>query len=194
MTYPLVDMTCVVGSIDGQSVILGADSAAIGAGSGSEIYTPPEPKVFVCGRYVIGVCGSYRVGQVLRYQAELPEPATSADLRSFLIRELIPAIGDLLEAKGVVGSSRACLGHKVSMLLGYDGQLWHVSPDLTVLPEVEFGAIGSGRLRAYAALHALKAARVQPAQRRLELALEAAATYTATVRPPWHFVRSGDVP
>ena len=62
--------------------------------------------------------------------------------------------------------------------------------DLTVLPEVDFGAIGSGRLRAYAALHALKAAGIEPAQRRLELALEAAAKYTASVRPPWQFVRS----
>ncbi len=167
MTYPLVDMTCVVGSIDGQTVILGGDSAAVGEPDGSEIYTPPEPKVFVCGRYVVGVCGSYRVGQVLQQHAELPEPSTSGDLRSFLIRELVPAIGELLEAEKVVGSSRACLGHKVSLLLGYDGQLWHVSPDLTILPEVEFGAIGSGRLRAYAALYALKSAGVEPARRRL---------------------------
>ncbi|MCP3956677.1 MAG: hypothetical protein GY719_02375 [bacterium] len=32
---------------------------------------------------------------------------------------------------------------------------------------------------------------VEPAQRRLQLALETAAIYTATVRPPWHFVRGG---
>ena len=182
-------MTCVVGTIDGQTIILGADSAAIG--DGSEIYTPPEPKVFACGPYLVGVCGSYRVGQVLRYRAELPEPPPSTDLRSFLIRDLVPAIGSLLEAERVLGSSRACLGDKVSLLLGYQDQLWHIGSDLTVLPEVEFGAIGSGRLRAYAALHALKRAGVEPAQRRLELALETAAKYTATVRPPWHFVSNG---
>ncbi len=69
------------------------------------------------------------------------------------------------------------------------GQLWHVGPDLTVLREDEFGAIGSGRIRAYSALHALKVAGVEPAERRLELALETAAKYTTSVRPPWHFVR-----
>ncbi len=193
MTYPLVDMTCVVGSIDGQSVILAADSAAVGDPDGSEIYTMPEPKVFECGAYLIGVCGSYRVGQVLRYRGQLPEPsATAADVGSFLIRDLAPAIGELLAAEGVVGSHRTDLGDKVALLLGYRGQLWCIASDLSVLPEVEFGAIGSGRLRAYAALHALKSAGVEPAQRRLELALEAAAKYTASVRPPWHFVQSGD--
>ena len=190
MTYPLADMTCVVGSIDGQTVILAADSAAIGDPDGSEIYTPPEPKVFACGPYVIGACGSYRVAQVLRYRAELPEPPPSIEFGSFLVRDLAPAIGELLEAEKVVGSHQTYLGNKVALLIGYREQLWCIASDLTVLPEGDFGAIGSGRLRAYAALHALKAAGVEPVQRRLELALEAAAKYTASVRPPWHFVRS----
>ncbi len=185
-----MDMTCVVGAIDGQDVILGSDSAAIGAPDGSEIYTPPEPKVFTCGPYAFGVCGSYRVAQVLRYAEQLPEPSRNLDFGSFLIRDLAPAIGELLEAKSVVGSHRTYLGKRVALLLGFQGQLWCIASDLTVLPEVDFGAIGSGRLRAYAALHALKAAGIEPAQRRLELALEAAAKYTASVRPPWHFIRS----
>ncbi len=189
VAYPLEYMTCVVGTIDGQSVILGADSAAVG--DGPEIYTPPEPKVFACGQYLFGVSGSYRLAQVLRYRAELPEPPSLADLGSFLVRDLAPAIDGLLEAEGVEGSRRAYLGDKVALLLGYQDQLWHISSDLTMLPEVGFGAIGSGRLRAYAALHALETAGVEPAQRRLELALETAAKYTATVRPPWHFVRGG---
>ncbi len=138
---------------------------------------------------MVGVCGSYRVAQVLRYRAELPEPPDSTGLKSFLIRDLAPAIGDLLAAEEVVGSHRTYLGEKVAILLGYRGQLWCIASDLTVLREVELGAIGSGRLRAYAALHALKSAGVEPVQRRLELALEAAAKYTASVRPPWHFVR-----
>ena len=188
MSYPPADMTCVVGSIDQQAVILAGDSAA--TGDGSEIYTLAEPKVFACGPYVVGVCGSYRVAQVLRCQGDLPEPPPATDIGSFLIRDLAPGISDLLEAEGVAGSRRAYLGDKVALMLGYRGQLWHIGSDLTVLPGGEFGAIGSGRYWAYAALHALKAADVEPAQRRLELALEAAAKYTATVRPPWHFLRS----
>ncbi len=114
----------------------------------------------------------------------------SDDFEAFLVRDLAPAIGDLLETEGVVGSHRTYVGHKVALLIGYRGQLWCIGSDLTVIPEVEFGAIGSGRLRAYAAPHALKVAGIKPAQRRLELALEAAAKYTASVRPPWHFVKS----
>lgn len=183
-------MTCIVGSVDGQAVILAADSAALGAPDGSEIYTIPEPKVFGCGPYVVGVCGSYRVAQVLRYRGELPEPPDPTQFGSFLACDLAPRIGALIAAEGVVGSHHTYLGDKVALLLGYQAELWHIAPDLTVLPEVEFGAIGSGRHRAYAALHALNSAGVEPAQRRLELALETAAKYTASVRPPWHFVRT----
>ena len=179
-------MTCVVGATDGGAVILGADSAA---GSGEEIYTiPAAPKIFARGPYLFGVCGSYRVAQVLRFRAELPDLPTSMDLEPFLVRELVPAIRNAVQAEDVAESGRRLLGEKTTLLLGCKGQLWHVGPDLTVLPEGRFAAIGSGRLRAYAALHALEAAGVEPPRRRLELALEAAAEFTSNVRPPWQFL------
>jgi hypothetical protein len=95
-----------------------------------------------------------------------------------------------MSTEGRLNRSR-CLSpyqEAVTLLLGSRGQLWHIDPDLTVLPEVGFGAIASGRLRAYSANYALQAAGVEPAQRRLELALEAAAMFTSSVRSPWHFI------
>ncbi len=182
-------MTCVVGTTDGETVILGADSAA---GNGEEIYTvPAAPKIFVRDPYLVGVCGSYRVAQILRFGAEWPDVPPSADLESFLIRELVPAIRSAVTAEGVAESGRWILGDKTALLFGCRGQLWHVGADLTVLPETGYAAIGSGRLRAYAALHALQAAGVEPPRRRLELALEAAAAFTSNVRPPWHFLTTG---
>ncbi len=72
-------------------VILGADSVG---SNGNEIKTFPNRKVFVRGPYVFGVCGSYRVAQVLRYRAELPEPPAEWDSEAFMVRELVPAIHD----------------------------------------------------------------------------------------------------
>ncbi len=183
-------MTCVVGNTDGETVIFGADSAA--AGIGEEIYTiPAAPKIFARGRYLLGVCGSYRVAQILRFRTELPDVPKSEDLEAFIIRELVPTIRRAVKTEGVAGRGRALLGEKTALLLGCRGQLWHIGADLTVLPETGFAAIGSGRLRAYAALHALEAAGVEPPRRRLELALEAAAAFTSNVRPPWHFLTTG---
>ncbi len=183
-------MTCVVGVTDGEIITLGADSAA--GGSGDEIYTLDMRKVFARGQYLFGACGSPRVGQVLRYQAELPEPPASADLEPFLVRELVPAIRTAVEDEGLASPGRAFLGEKTALLVGCRGRLWCITSDLTVIPEHPFAAIGSGRLRAYGALHALQAAGVEPVQRQLELALAAAAAYTANVRPPWQFVSSAD--
>ncbi len=182
-------MTCIVGITDGESVTLGADSAA---GTGEEIYTLETRKVFARGPYLFGVSGSFRVGQIMRFRAELPEPPPSTDLEPFLIRELVPAIRRVVTEEGAAGSGPTILGAKTTILLGCRGQLWCVTNNLTVIRESPFAAIGSGRLRAYGALHALQASATEPSRRRLELALEAAAAYTANVRPPWYFISSSD--
>jgi ATP-dependent protease HslVU (ClpYQ) peptidase subunit len=180
-------MTCVVGSTDGSRILLAADSAG---GHGDEIYTLPARKVFAVGPYLFGVCGSYRLAQVLRYRIELPDPPESDALEPFLVCDFIPVLRRALEKEHVAGCKRGSLGEKTCILLGCRGELWHVRPDYTVLREGPYAAIGSGRLRAYGALHALHAAGVEPAERRLELALGASAAYTSTVRPPWQFIRS----
>jgi len=187
-------MTCVVGVSDGKTILFGADSAAA-SGDGpqqiSEIYTAAEPKVFACGGYLLGVCGSYRVAQILRYRAELPVlPPSTEDVEGFLVRELLPAVAATVEAAGIAGSRSGYLGDLVCLLLGVQGQLWNISSDLALLPEADFAVVGSGRHHAYGALYALQAAGVGAPHRRVEIALEAAAAYTPTVRPPWHFVSS----
>ena len=181
-------MTCVVGKTDGHTILLGADSA--GSDGKDEIYRIREPKVFRCGAYVIGVAGSYRIAQVLRLKAALPAPpATTTDLEPFLVRRLMPAIAAAVRADGVAGEGRDILGPRTGLLLGCHGRLWHIDPDLTVIPEGSFASIGSGRIRAYAALYALEAAGVTSARRCIDIALAAAAEYTASVRPPWHYAK-----
>jgi hypothetical protein len=182
-------MSCIVGITDGKTVTFGADSAG---GLGDEIYTLDVHKAFARGPYLFGVCGSMRVGQVLRFKAELPEPPAT-DLEPFLVRELVPAIRRALTEEGVAGSGTEILGDKTAILLGCRGQLWTICQDLTLVREAPYAAIGSGRLRAYGALHALHASSVEPARRLLEMALAAAAAYTSNVRPPWHFVSGGSV-
>ena len=181
-------MTCIVGVIDGGRVILGADSAA---SCDDEIYRLPESKVFCNGSYVIGVTGSYKLGELLRFKACLPDPPKgSDDLKPFLVRHLMPVVAEVVRAEGAAHEGLRILGPRTGFMLGCRGQLWHVDPDLTVSREGSFASIGSGRLRAYAALYVLEKAEVGPAKRRLELALEAAAEYTASVRGPWQFVES----
>jgi len=185
-------VSIVLGDTEKGSLVFAADSAGA---TGDEIYTIDTPKVFALGSYLLGYCGSYRVGQVLRHHLELPEPP-AGDPERFLVREVVPILRETVAAQcGVADASAASgpirrhLGEKTALLVGFRGRIWCVGPDLTVTPEPAYAAIGSGRLRAYGALHALHAAGVGPVGRRLELALEATFAFTANVRPPWRFVR-----
>ncbi len=182
-------MTCVAAVVSGDTILAGADSAA---GMGEEIYRLDEPKVFVREPYLLGYCGSLRIGQILRHRVELPEPPESEDLTPFLVRELVPAVRRAVEEEGAAGEGKAFLGEKTVILIGWRGKLWTLGTDLSIFPAgADFVAIGSGRPRSYGAFHALAAAGVEPARRRLELALEAAAAYTSNVRAPFHFVTLG---
>ena len=176
-------MTCIVAETDGQEILFAADSAW---GHGDEIYTLDTPKIFQHGECLFGVCGSFRVAQILRHHVEPPTPPDD-DLESFLVRDLLPALRAAVLEHHTAGPGFAFLGEKTTLLIGCRGQLWTVGTDLIAIRENPFAAIGSGRLRAYGALHALHAEDHATPQRRLELALGAAAAYTTTVRPPWRF-------
>ena len=184
-------MTCIVGVVDEGRVILGADSA--GSGKENEIYSLPERKVFARGPYLFGITGSYRLGEVLHFKTELPELPKQHDLKRFLVHELVPAVADAVLKNHCAHEGREILGPRTGFLLGVRGSLWCIISDLTVFQAGSFASMGSGRLRAYPALHALEAAGVTPAKRRLELALEATYAYTSDVRGPWQFVESESI-
>ncbi len=182
-------LTIVIADTDGETVVFAADSAAA---SGNEIYTLETEKVFKRDGYLFGYCASYRIGQILRHCVQLPEyPEEATDMEGFMVRALVPAIRKAVETEGAVGSGRGFLGDKTCILTCIRGQIWNIGPDLAVIRESPFAAIGSGRLRAYAALHALRAAGIKPVQRRIKLALEATAEFTSDVRPPWLVVTMG---
>jgi hypothetical protein len=63
-------MTCIVGIVDGDRVVIGSDSLASMDDWGRERL---DKKIFSNGEYVIGVCGSYRAAQILKYDVNFPK-------------------------------------------------------------------------------------------------------------------------
>ena len=115
-------MSVVIAVSDGETIEAGADSAV---GSPEEIYELLEPKVFVRGDYLIGYCGSLRIGQILRYQTELPEPPPDGNLTAFLVQEVVPEIQRAVEVAGAAGKDHF-LPNKTVILLGCRGGLWSI--------------------------------------------------------------------
>jgi len=56
-------MTCIVGITDGKRIVMGCDSAG-SSPENPEIYNVAVDKIFTTGEYLVGICGSYRAGQI----------------------------------------------------------------------------------------------------------------------------------
>lgn len=180
-------MTLVLALVDDEGNIhAGADSAI---GGENEIYRFHEPKVFIKGPYLLGYCQSARLGQVLRYHFEAPEPSTDEeDLNGFMVATFVPALRRVLEIHGAMTPGLVEMPKGSVVMVGYRSQLWCISTNLTVTQMTPRAAIGSGRSHAYGALHALMASGTEPFGRIIELTMEAAAEHSPRVRPPFRYL------
>jgi len=83
---------------------------------------------------------------------------------------------------------RCKLGNKTQVVLGIQGQIFNLTTDFAVVRSPPVDCIGIARHHGYAAMHALAAAGVKPARKRIRMALEAAAEHSLYVRPPFRFL------
>jgi hypothetical protein len=182
-------MSLVISEEEEGRVIMGADSAA---GSAEEIHVYPDlEKIVQRGPYLVGHCGQALVGQAVNVFVEWPEPPKSGELLPFLVREVVPEIRRGVQEAGAVYEGPAILGDKTVLVLALRGQLFVIGSDLFVIKSPGLTCIGAGRPYAYPTMKALKAAGVEPARKRIEMTLKAAAEECPFVRPPFRFLKSG---
>jgi len=175
-------VTCIVGIAQDGAVVLAGDSAGSSAGH-EEIYTFNNAKVFRLGAYGIGFTTSYRMGQILRYETDLPEPP-QADLERFMATTFV----DVLRRSFERGGFSRGLGEHGSILVGVQGCLFAIGTEYQVLSgATPYLAVGSARRTAYGALFALDSSTKKPRER-AEIALRAAQRFNSGVRAPFDFV------
>jgi len=193
-------MTCIVAVTDGETVVLGGDSAAVG---GYELRLRTDRKVFQVGSYAIGFTTSFRMGQILRYETKLPEPpekATPDELERFVVTEMVPAIRRSFAEHGFAKTARFTSPRDASVteegqevgglfLVGVAGQIFEIRQDYQVgRPAASYSAVGFGAPVALGALYVLESFPDLSLQERATKALAAAESYSAVVRGPFHFV------
>lgn len=182
-------MTCIVGIEHDGVVYVGGDSAGVYDETFSVLVRADE-KVFTRDRaadtWAFGFAGSFRLGQILRYTLDLPTPDDGDDVSSFLVTDFVDAVRDALDRAGALSVRARVETAPGEFVLGYRGRLYVVEEDLQVGRSVEpYVAIGCGDMLALGSLHST---RDRPPVERITTALDAAATYSAGVRPPWHVV------
>jgi ATP-dependent protease HslVU (ClpYQ) peptidase subunit len=173
-------MTCIAALVHNGTVHMGGDSAGVG---GYDLTLRADPKVFVHGVHVIGFTTSFRMGQIIQYHAEIPDPAKGCnDLMEHMVTKFIPAVRTALKkhAYTKVDNNREEGG---TFLVGVYSHLFMVGSDFQVGESLAgIDAVGCG---ADYALGAMAAAPQRKPIKRLELALGIAEKFSAGVRRPF---------
>lgn len=172
-------MTCIVGLIDKDGVAhLASDSL------GSNSYTKStykNQKIFKKDKLLIGYTSSYRMGQLLEHQLNLPDRKVGQTLDNWMYVDFVNAIRKLLKDNGFlkVDSNKEEIG---TFIVAGEGRLFIMQDDLAVLESDElFDACGSGEDHAKAAVYQLlKNTKLSPKQI-LEEAVNTASRYVTSV-------------
>ncbi len=176
-------MTIIVGVLDGKGgVVMGGDSAGVNAEQ--DLQLRKDEKVFVNGPFAIGVCGSWRVNQALRF-ASLPRYDNGCDPFEFMVKAFVPFLRDLLSRE------QEDKDKKPEFLVSFAGRLFHVYGNLQVSEElVSFEACGCAAQVARGALYAIDHYSLErSAENRVSAALKAAQRFSSGVREPFNFVK-----
>lgn len=178
-------MTCIVGMTHNGKVWMGGDSAGTAGNMNQRIRA--DKKVFVKGEFIIGFCGSFRMGDLLKHTFEIPDTAEVTDPDKFMVNQFVDALRNLLETE----NKKAGLSDRdklyPSILVGFRGRLYNVESDYQCgRPEDGFDSVGSGSSVAVGAMHGSRS--IKSPRKRIEAALEAAARNDAAVRPPFHIL------
>ena len=172
-------MTCIVGIEDKGVVWMGADSA-YSDGQTQGLAAADNPKLWRAGSYLIGVAGSARVANVLRFHVRLP-PAPARGVFRHMVTRVVPVLRRALKKSGRMlkdeggdreggGGAGGDLTDGVA-LIAVGGKLFSVHGDFQVCrSRAGYDALGSGGAVALGALHASAG---QPRDR-VRRALEAA--------------------
>lgn len=186
-------MTAVVALIHENKVLLGGDSAASDDKSGL-IFQRTDPKVFKVGQFGIAFVDSFRMGQILQYNWTPPvyKPTSGfKNLDKFMRTRFIESIKEAFKEYGYgnfsQGTEEGDTGGVFIIAIQGAGRIFTMDSDFHVSEaDVPYMAEGAGQELALGSLFSTVA--VKTPRKRVRTALEAAAKFNMTVRPPFTII------
>lgn len=177
-------MTCIVGLVEKEKVLIGGDSAGV---AGLALAVRQDEKVFRNGDFLFGFTSSFRMGQLLRYRFTPPRHHPSDDIVKFMSTDFVDGVRACLKEYGYAQKDKdqeigGCF------LVGFKGRLFLIDADYQVgLLRSPYYAVGCGAEIALGAMHATDGLKLKPEQR-IKSALLAAEAYSAGVRGPFNIL------
>jgi len=179
-------VTCIIGTVHGDRVYIGADSAAV---SGGTIERSALPKVFRRGHFLIGYTTSFRMGQLLQHFLDVPPRAPRQRDGRYMVVEFAEHARDLFESRGY-SRIESNTHEGGAFLVGYRGRIYEVHSDYQVHENTEgFSAMGSGECVARGAMAALHGF---PPVTRIRRSLAIVSRFSTTVCGPFRVRSMGD--
>lgn len=175
-------MTCVVALRHEKTIYMGCDSAGVG---GYSRQNRMDPKIYRVGEMLIGFTTSFRMGQLLGYSLTLPRHHADVPPENYMATSFITAVRDCLKAGGWAEKEKE-QERGGTFLVAYKGRIFEVEGDYQVGERAEpFSAVGCGVDLALGSLYTSERMTVNGPRARIEMALEAAAAFSAGVYPPF---------
>jgi ATP-dependent protease HslVU (ClpYQ) peptidase subunit len=162
---------------------MGADSCASIENQVNERY---DKKVWIKEDKIYGFCGSFRVGQLMRYAFQAPERSKNSTPLEYMVTHFVDSLTKTLEAGGALlkdEQQERAMPFESMLMVGYDGCLYIISYDFAIeqIPD-GYAAIGSGEPYALGSL--FETTNKKP-QTRILSALQTASYHCAWVLPPY---------
>lgn len=181
-------MTAIAAVVEGGRIWLGADSALSDTAT-HDLRIIVNQKVFKIGDMLIGVAGSPRMGDVLRFNLVMPKHPKRMDAARFMRLHFIDALREAAKKAGVMAQQFGVEEMDAHLLIGYRGRLFVIEGDLHIHEwTTDYAAIGSG---GPVACGALSVSSGMPGRKRVLAALSAAERFTISVRRPFYVLETG---
>lgn len=179
-------MTCIIGLETDDGVWIGADSAGTDGYGGQTIRA--DTKVFRNGPMVMGFCGSYRMGQLLRYNFVVPSQPDGMGDYEYMVRVFVEAVRKTLKDGGFtwVEKNTETGGF---FLVAYNGSLYSIEDDFQVgMSTRSYVCIGSGEQYAMGAMAALDLIDLTETER-VKKALKITSEHDSQVAGPFKVIK-----
>ena len=176
-------MTCIVAIRNETKVLLGGDSAASG---NNRIVSRRDKKIFKRRGIGFGFAGSFRVGQLIKFQLKIPKHPINIETSEYVVNCLVAEIIKLLKTHKLVKNNQM----ECNLLITYKNHIYKIDSDFQVeVGDDPYAAIGDGADVALGALYALKDSPIIAADKFL-IAMSASDRYCTTVSSPFFYIES----
>jgi hypothetical protein len=200
-------MTVIVALVDSKDIVhMGADSSA--SNDTDSMESCENEKVFHKNSFMFGVCGSFRIMNLLRYSFQPREFSLFEEklwydftqdngyyssAMEYMIQSFVPQLIKCLKKNGVIEKENSVLKMDASIVVAFKSYMFVVDGDFQVrLPPYEnFVVLGSGSEPAKGSLFT-SYYNNDDAFKSIETALLASQQYSKTVKGPIYHISSAD--